>query len=87
MILIFQNKEAFYIFRDDVVVTPNIEGGSGSIFIQEEPAMAADGVRCCIEHPFSEIDVNWLEAYTADNSSVPLFVTKLPEDWYHADSV
>ena len=80
MIIVFENIQSFYEFRDDVVATPVIDGSSPTS-IQEEPAIAADGIRCAIEHSFSDIELDWLKAYTSDYNPPLIFTESLPEDW------
>lgn len=81
MILICANRAAYDLLRDDVVCLPSIDGSS-PVALQDEPAMATDGVRCCIEHAFSEAEGDWLRAYTANDNPAAVIVDALPADWY-----
>lgn len=81
MILIFQTRASYDAIRDEIVVTPSIDGGT-PVLLQEEPAMAGDGVRCCIEHAFDEATGDWLRAYTSGENPAVTVADKLPGDWY-----
>ena len=81
MILICANRAAYDLLRDDIVCTPSIDGSS-PVALQDEPAVAADGVRCCIEHNFTDAEGDWLRAYTANDNPAVLIVDVLPADWY-----
>jgi hypothetical protein len=75
MILIFASQATL----DDIMCTPNIEGGCGPVMIGT-PVKAQDG-RVAISHPFSEIELDWFAAYTqGDNPSVVICET-LPVDF------
>ena len=81
MILIFRDKAAYSAVRDDIAVTPAIDG-STPIALQDEPAVAADGVRCLIEYAFDAATCDWLRAYTAGDNPAVTFADVLPGDWY-----
>ena len=81
MILIFATRASYDAIRADVVCTPSIDG-SAPVLLQEEPAMAADGVRCCIEHAFDEATGDWLRAYTSGENPAVIVADALPADWY-----
>ncbi len=81
MILIFATKASYETIRDDIRVTPSIDG-STPVLLQEEPAMAGDGTRCCIEHAFDEATSDWLRAYTSGENPAVIVADALPADWY-----
>ena len=81
MILICATRAAYDLLAADIVCTPSILGSS-PVMLQEEPAMAADGVRCCIEHAFDEATTDWFRAYTAGDNPAVLIVDALPANWY-----
>ena len=81
MILIFRDRAAYDAVRGDIVVTPLLDG-STPVALQDDPAMAGDGVRCCIEHAFDPLTVDWLRAYTAGENPTVTFADTLPADWY-----
>jgi hypothetical protein len=83
-ILIFASEAHFNAFRDDVVVTPNIEGGIGPVLISQ-PSVAADGRRAIRHIPWREVDLAWIQAYTHGDSPAIQFAASLPANWYPAE--
>lgn len=75
MILIFKNTTVL----NEIGYTPSIEGGIGPVKIGT-PVRAKDG-RVAIEHPFSQVDLDWFRAYTQDGDPPVLIVDKLPADF------
>jgi hypothetical protein len=73
-ILIFDSQDIL----DRVGASPIIEGGIGAVLIGA-PIVAVDG-RVAISHPFSQVDLDWFEAY----SGVTI-VEELPKDFVLPD--
>jgi len=82
MILICTTREAYAAMQVDILVSQQVEGGTPPVMIQEEPAIAADGIRCCFEHDFDDATADWFRAYTANDNPAVLIVDVLPADWY-----
>lgn len=79
MILIFGSQAIL----DEVGATPDIEGGIGPVGIGDS-VKAKDG-RVAIAHPFSQIDLDWFEAYTQGENPKVLIVDELPKDFVLVD--
>jgi len=75
MILIFKSQAIL----DEIGVSPDIEGGIGPVKIGT-PVTAKDG-RVAISHGFSEVDLDWLSAYTQGEKPTVFIVDKLPADF------
>ncbi len=75
MILIFASQATL----DDIMCTPDIEGGCGPVMIGT-PVRAQDG-RVAISHPFSEVDLDWFAAYTQGENPAVIIVEELPADF------
>jgi hypothetical protein len=79
MVLVFTNRASYDAIKADIVATPDIEGGIGPVLFGQ-PLVGADG-RCAISHPWSEVDGDWLTAYTSGENPPMQILTKLPTDW------
>jgi hypothetical protein len=75
LILIFASQATL----DDIMCTPNIEGGCGPVMIGT-PVRAQDG-RVAISHPFSEVDLDWFSAYTQGDHPAVVICDRLPADF------
>lgn len=73
-ILIVPNQELL----DEIACTPNIEGGIGSVMMGT-PLEAKDG-RLAVCHPWSQVSMDWLSAYTANIAGAEV-VEVLPKDF------
>ena len=74
-ILIFASQATL----DDIMCTPDIEGGCGPVLIGT-PLQAQDG-RVAIAHPFDEITCDWFEAYMQRENPPCQVVDELPVDF------
>jgi len=74
-ILIFASQATL----DDIMCTPDIEGGCGPVMIGT-PVRAQDG-RVAISHPFSEVDLDWFAAYTQGEHPAVVITDTLPVDF------
>lgn len=79
MVLVFRDKASFDAIKADIVCTPDIDGGVGPVALGE-PTVAADG-RCVVSHPWSEVDGDWLAAYTSGANPAVQILDALPSDW------
>lgn len=78
MILIVGNKDIL----DEIGALPQIEDDGGEPVLIGTPVQeAAPGTRYAIAHPFSELQLEWLEAYTSGENPKGQIVEKLPSDW------
>lgn len=75
MILIFKDQAIL----DEIGFSPDIEGGIGSVKIGT-PVTAVDG-RVAISHGFSEVDLDWFNAYTQAENPMVVIVEQLPADF------
>lgn len=80
MILIFASQATL----DDIMCTPDIEGGCGPVMIGT-PVKAKDG-RVAISHPFSEVDLDWFAAYTQGEHPAVVITDTLPPDFVPAST-
>jgi hypothetical protein len=69
-ILIFDSQEIL----DRIGATPIIKTGVGAVLVGD-PVRAGSG-RVAISHPFAQIDLDWIEAYTGAT-----IVEELPADF------
>lgn len=74
-ILIFASQATL----DDIMCTPDIEGGCGPVMIGP-PVKAKDG-RVAISHPFSEVDLDWFSAYTQEDHPAVVISDTMPVDF------
>jgi hypothetical protein len=75
LILIFASQATL----DDIMCTPDIEGGCGPVMIGT-PVRAQDG-RVAISHQFSEIELDWFAAYTQGDNPAVVICDTLPGDF------
>jgi len=67
--VIFPSKEA----ADEVMVTPDLEGGIGPVMLGDPVTAVDDRVAYC--HPWNEVSLDWLEGYGGT------VVDSLPKDF------
>ena len=83
MVLVFQSRSSFNAIKADIVVTPDLEDGCGPVAIGEPTVEAAPGTRCAVSYPWSDVDGDWLAAYTSGENPAVQILDALPADWKH----
>ena len=75
--ILFPDRATELEFRQEIDVTPSIEGGVGAVKLGETVAGRNGGF--ALHYPFREVDSDWIEAYTAGSGIAVL--NDLPDDW------
>lgn len=75
--ILFPDRATEIEFRAEIDVTPAIEGGSGAVKLGE--AVVGRNGKLAVRHPFQEVELDWLTAYTLGTGIEVLEAS--PDDW------